>query len=109
MSGLNYLNNRYYDPTIGVFLSVDPLVGKTGQPYLYANGNPTTLSDPSGLDPDTDAGVRAKAASNGHCSYSMAHSAGGVCGPTNSRYYGKMGSPSGAHSMRTRSVRCGIG
>jgi uncharacterized protein RhaS with RHS repeats len=46
-----FLNNRYYDPSIGVFLSVDPLVDKTGQPYTYANGNPTTLSDPSGLAP----------------------------------------------------------
>jgi hypothetical protein len=46
-----FLNNRYYDPTVGVFISVDPLVSKTGTPYLYANGNPTTLSDPSGLDP----------------------------------------------------------
>jgi len=46
-----FLNNRYHDPTTGVFISVDPLIGKTGQPYLYANGNPATLSDPSGLDP----------------------------------------------------------
>jgi RHS repeat-associated protein len=46
-----FLNNRYYDPTVGVFISVDPLVEKTGTPYLYAAGNPTTLSDPSGLDP----------------------------------------------------------
>ena len=46
---LTYLNNRYYDPGIGVFTSVDPLVGKTGTPYLYGNGNPATLSDPSGL------------------------------------------------------------
>lgn len=45
---LVFLNNRYYDPTTGFFLSVDPLVATTGQPYLYANGNPTTLSDPSG-------------------------------------------------------------
>lgn len=44
-----FLNNRYYDPTTGVFLSVDPLVATTGDPYLYANGNPTTLSDPLGL------------------------------------------------------------
>jgi len=44
-----FLNNRYYDPTTGTFLSVDPLVAKTGQAYLYAAGNPTTLSDPSGL------------------------------------------------------------
>ena len=45
---LTYLNNRYYDPGIGNFVSVDPLVGKTGTPYVYANGNPSTLSDPSG-------------------------------------------------------------
>ncbi|MSW77049.1 MAG: hypothetical protein F2828_05265 [Actinobacteria bacterium] len=45
-----FLNNRYYDPTTGVFTSVDPLVGKTGTPYLYAGGNPTTYSDSSGLD-----------------------------------------------------------
>jgi RHS repeat-associated protein len=50
-TNLNYLNNRYMDPALGVFLSVDPLVAKTGEPYLYASGNPTTLSDPSGLDP----------------------------------------------------------
>jgi RHS repeat-associated protein len=50
-TGLNYLNNRYQDPVTGVFLSVDPLVGKTGQAYLYASGNPTTLSDPTGLEP----------------------------------------------------------
>jgi len=50
-AGLVYLNNRYHDPTLGHFISVDPLVGKTGQPYLYANGTPVTLSDPSGLDP----------------------------------------------------------
>jgi hypothetical protein len=44
-----FLNNRYYNPTVGVFLSVDPMVAKTGDPYLYAAGNPTTFSDPSGL------------------------------------------------------------
>ena len=47
--GLVYLNNRYHDPLIGAFISVDPLVGKTGQPYLYGNGSPATLSVPSGL------------------------------------------------------------
>ena len=48
-TGLDDLNNRYYDPTVGVFISVDPLVSATGNPYLYAGGNPTTRSDPSGL------------------------------------------------------------
>ena len=45
----SYLNNRYYDPAIAAFISVDPLVHKTGQPYLYANGSPASLSDPTGL------------------------------------------------------------
>ena len=45
------LNNRYLDASTGTFLSVDPLIGKTGQAYLYAGGNPTTYSDPSGLEP----------------------------------------------------------
>jgi RHS repeat-associated protein len=49
-TGLNYLNNRYHDPTTGVFLSVDPLVAITDEPYLYGSGNPTTLSDPTGLE-----------------------------------------------------------
>ena len=48
-SCVDFLNNRYMDPQVGVFLSVDPLVGTTGTPYLYANGTPATLSDPSGL------------------------------------------------------------
>jgi hypothetical protein len=44
-----YLNNRYHDPQLGTFISVDPLVASTGEPYIYASGNPTTLSDPTGL------------------------------------------------------------
>ena len=27
-----FLNNRYQDPTVGVFISVDPLVAITGEP-----------------------------------------------------------------------------
>jgi RHS repeat-associated protein len=54
-SNLNYLNNRYHDPQLGVFISVDPLVHTTGEPYIYANGNPTTLSDPLGLEPGCSA------------------------------------------------------
>ena len=32
-SGLIYLVNRYYDPSTYQFLSVDPAVATTGQPY----------------------------------------------------------------------------
>jgi RHS repeat-associated protein len=48
-SGLTHLEHRDYDPTTGVFITVDPLVATTGDPYNYAAGNPTTLSDPNGL------------------------------------------------------------
>jgi hypothetical protein len=40
---------RYYDPTTGQFLSVDPLVDETGEPYVYTGGDPVNGSDPSGL------------------------------------------------------------
>jgi RHS repeat-associated protein len=52
-TGLNYLNARYYDTTNGIFISPDPLYDtgrpRSQNPYAYAHGNPTTLSDPSGL------------------------------------------------------------
>jgi hypothetical protein len=44
-----FLNNRYHDPTLGMFISVDPLVEATADPYLYSSANPITLSDPTGL------------------------------------------------------------
>ncbi len=67
---LTYLNNRHYDPTTGVFVSVDPLVTKTMQPYIYGAANPITYSDPSGLDPDTSSQVRSQVEANGGCTYS---------------------------------------
>lgn len=49
-TGLIYLIHRYYDPANGQFLSVDPDIRQTQQPYAYAGGNPVTKTDPSGLD-----------------------------------------------------------
>lgn len=49
--GFVFLNNRHYDPTTGTFVSVDPLVSKTMQPYIYGAANPIRYSDPSGLEP----------------------------------------------------------
>lgn len=48
-SGLLYLINRYYDPTTGQFLSVDPDVAQTGQPYGYVGEDPMNEVDPLGL------------------------------------------------------------
>jgi RHS repeat-associated protein len=43
-----YLINRYYDPGTGQFLSVDPDLSETQQPYSYASGDPVNDTDPSG-------------------------------------------------------------
>jgi len=39
---------RTYSPAQGQFLSVDPLLDQTRQPYLYASDNPVGNVDPSG-------------------------------------------------------------
>jgi len=41
--------HRYYDPSTGQFLNVDPLVDETDTPYAYSAGNPINEIDPSGL------------------------------------------------------------
>lgn len=48
-TGLQYLTNRYYDPSTAQYLSVDPLVGITQSPYGYVNDNPINNTDPLGL------------------------------------------------------------
>ncbi|MEX1194367.1 MAG: RHS repeat-associated core domain-containing protein [Dehalococcoidia bacterium] len=53
--GLYYLRQRYYDPTLGRFLTQDPMRGsasspQTANPYAYVSNNPTNWVDPSGLD-----------------------------------------------------------
>lgn len=52
-TGYTHLGAREYDPTLGRFISADPLL-QTTKPnelggYTYAGNNPITLSDPSGL------------------------------------------------------------
>ncbi len=49
-TGLTYNIGRYYDPTTGQFLTVDPLVDQTGQPYAYVSGDPVNALDPTGFD-----------------------------------------------------------
>ena len=48
-TGLIYLINRYYDPTTDQFLSIDPAVAQTDQPYVFTNDDPLNAEDPSGL------------------------------------------------------------
>ena len=50
---LYYAKARYYDPTLGLFLTEDPFAGEVNNPpslhrYLYAYQNPTVWVDPTG-------------------------------------------------------------
>ena len=56
-SGLIYLRARYYDPSSGQFVTRDPIVGITGQPYAYANDDPINNIDPTGLAGSTGQGL----------------------------------------------------
>ena len=52
-SGLIYLFKRFYDPNIGRFISIDPLMGNSKSPqtlnrYVYCSNNPLTHTDPTG-------------------------------------------------------------
>lgn len=54
-TGLVYMQQRYYDPTIGRFLSVDPVAanpdtGASFSRYIYAANNPYRFTDPDGRD-----------------------------------------------------------
>jgi len=52
-SGLIYLVHRYYDPTLGQFISLDPAVNATSTAFAYGLDNPIANTDPSGLHPKT--------------------------------------------------------
>lgn len=51
-TGLNYMQQRYYDPQSGRFVSTDPILptdnGEDFNRYEYANDNPYRYTDPDG-------------------------------------------------------------
>lgn len=54
-SSYQYLRARYFDPSLGRFISRDPLRGRyqrplTMNPYVYALNRPVNLTDPLGLE-----------------------------------------------------------
>jgi RHS repeat-associated protein len=54
-TGLVYAQQRYYDPIVGRFLSVDPVAADAGSGgnfnrYWYANNNPYKFTDPDGRE-----------------------------------------------------------
>mgnify|MGYP006396260239 FL=1 len=73
--GLTYMQARYYDPVIGRFYSNDPvdalshLTTQNGihgfNRYAYANNNPYTYTDPSGMASELKVKIQFKVAING--------------------------------------------
>ncbi|MGH2485795.1 MAG: RHS repeat domain-containing protein, partial [Ktedonobacterales bacterium] len=66
-TGLYWLAVRAYDPTLGRFLSRDPLgraplFGWADQPYVYAGNNPLVNVDPSGQRFASEGAAQARAA-----------------------------------------------
>ncbi len=59
-TGLTHIGAREYDPIIGQFISVDPVLApelpQTLNGYSYAGNNPVTFSDPTGLRLDDGTG-----------------------------------------------------
>jgi RHS repeat-associated protein len=55
VTGLTQMGARYYDATLGRFISTDPLARpgnpQSLNPYTYGLNNPLNISDPSGLLP----------------------------------------------------------
>ena len=53
-TGLYYYGARYYDPALSIWLSVDPLAGRSHNlpltPYHFSANNPINIVDPNGLD-----------------------------------------------------------
>ncbi|WP_115563405.1 RHS repeat-associated core domain-containing protein [Xanthomonas arboricola] len=53
ITGFTYMQQRYYDPIIGKFLSIDPVTAYSNpmgafNRYWYANNNPYRFTDPDG-------------------------------------------------------------
>ncbi|WP_372472522.1 RHS repeat domain-containing protein [Capnocytophaga sp. ARDL2] len=51
-TGMSYYGARYYDSRLSVFVSVDPLVDQTFEPYSYVGNNPVMFTDPTGMSKD---------------------------------------------------------
>ena len=84
-TGLVQIGARYYDPALGKFVSVDPVLDATDPqqwaPYSYSNSNPVTWSDPSGeMYLDGQGGSSRSSGSSSSGVGSLARAIGGIVG-----------------------------
>jgi len=84
-TGLSYMQQRYMDPQLGMFLSVDPVtayeqpVGQFNR-YRYANGNPYKFKDPDGRIVETvwDVANIAMGATSAYSNFSQGNVGAGI-------------------------------
>lgn len=76
---------RYYDPATDQFLSVDPDLAETGQPYAFTADDPLNSTDPLGLGPSNQFGQNCGGDSLSNCHETPTQESGtgqgGVSGP----------------------------
>jgi RHS repeat-associated protein len=105
-TGLTNLGVREYDPTLGRFLSADPVL-EASDPnqiggYAYAGNNPVTLSDPSGAIPDG-------CGTEGPCyGYSSQKGCPGGCGSTENVAWGEAHGMTPDKGGRCTAGHCGV-
>ncbi|NJP44756.1 polymorphic toxin-type HINT domain-containing protein [Actinacidiphila epipremni] len=104
-TGLTQLGARQYDPTLGRFISLDPLFEATDDQllngYTYTRDNPIGQADPSGLIP---LGCGTEGACYG---YSPQNGCPGGCGTTANQEWGKNHGQSPTHGGGCRPGSCG--
>src|SRR5690606_37290226 len=88
-TGLVYMQQRYYDPMIPRFLSVDPVTAYDDpigafHRYRYANNNPYRFVDPDGRRSDEDGGPES---CDAECQEKIENSRPNGCNRTRECYY----------------------
>jgi RHS repeat-associated protein len=74
-SGLIYMQQRYYDPQSGRFLSVDPALSEFSR-YSYASNNPYRFTDPDGRVAIGNGSAKNRSGRNGGMDFTMAGQSG---------------------------------
>ncbi|MEV0635021.1 polymorphic toxin-type HINT domain-containing protein [Streptomyces sp. NPDC050619] len=115
-TGLTHIGAREYDPTIGQFISVDPvLVPSAPQSlngYSYADNSPATAADPTGLCPDIDCNTRPgpgyENTTPGHVAGPPKKSANTIYAENNESYNGTASAGTGDRGGNLLGCGCGI-
>ena len=104
-TGLVYMQQRYYDPVAGRFLSTDQVLtdtssGASFNRYVYTSNNPYRYTDPDGRD---DFGDRINAAEAARC-----RAGPGNCTVYNAKEGGESGTRSGVGTLSTGAIVGGL-